>query len=534
MKGVLNTLVVVGAVLIVLGLSMYAAAVFAQNPDPITDNAQRMIEEGRQTFRYDTFGDEAFWGDSLRLHEAVAGEANGGVGPGLSPNAALALGLKVDAEALPAELVSQIEAGEVDLDDPATTLALLQLNAVVGVTGFFDDSGALTSMGIQCALCHSAVDNSFAPGIGARLDGWANRDLNVGAIIALAPDLSVLTELLGVDDATVRQVLNSWGPGKYDAELMLDGQAMQPDGESGATLLPPAFGLAGVNLHTWTGWGSVTHWNAFVANLAMHGQGTFYDPRLNNPEQFPIAAQAGFGDIRSVPDLITPELAALHFYQLAIPAPRPLEGSFDPEAAARGAELFVGRAGCVRCHVPPLFTEPGWNMHTADEIGIDSFQSSRAPDLHYRTAPLAGLWTHQTGGFYHDGRFATLPDVIQHYNAFFGLGLTDEEVDELTQLLLSLPNDTIDWNALQANAAAEAMITTVCTAAGAAANLRSMPSTDAEVMGELAQEESVELIGQTAGADGVIWFQTSDGLWVRSDVVTIEGACDALPSVENG
>jgi cytochrome c peroxidase len=397
-----------------------------------------MIEEGRQTFRYDTFGDEVFWGDALQLHQAIAGEANGGVGPGVSPNMALSVGLKVDMDALPADLVEQIQAGEVDLDDPATTLALLQLNAVVGVTGFFDDDGNIESVGIQCSLCHSTVDDAFAPGIGHRLDGWANRDLNVGAIINLSPDLSVVTDLLGVDDATLRSVLTSWGPGKFDAEVFLDGRAFREDGESGATLIPSAFGMAGVSLHTWTGWGSVTHWNAFVANLEMHGQGTFYDPRLNNADQFPIAAEAGFGNVRSENDLITPRLAALHFYQLALPAPTPPEGSFDAEAAARGEELFNGKAQCATCHVPPLFMEPGWPMHTAEEIGIDDFQSSRSPDQMYRTAPLAGLWTHSTGGFYHDGRFPTLLDVLGHYNIQFELGLTAEEMDDLVQYLMSI------------------------------------------------------------------------------------------------
>jgi len=238
----------------------------------IQRNARDFIEQGRQTFRFDTFGDEAFWGDSLKLHQAIAGSKLGGVGVGVSPRTALAVGLKVDSEALPSKLIEAIRKGQVDLDDPATTLALLRLNAVVGVTGFFDHQGAITSIGIQCALCHSIVDDSFAPGIGRRLDGWANRDLNVGAIVALAPDLSPVTGLLGVDDATVRKVLNSWGPGKFDAEVFLDGKAFRDDGKSAATLIPPAFGLAGVNLHTWTGWGSVTHWNAFVANLEMPGK----------------------------------------------------------------------------------------------------------------------------------------------------------------------------------------------------------------------------------------------------------------------
>jgi hypothetical protein len=218
----------------------------------------------------------------------------------------------------------------------------------------------------------------------------------------------------------------------------MDGIPFRPDGRSSATLIPPAFGLAGVNLHTWTGWGSVTHWNAFVANLEMHGKGTFYDPRLNDPTRFPVAARAGFGNVRNTPDLITPKLAALHLYQLAIPAPAPPPGSFDLAAAARGETLFNDKAGCAVCHVPPLFTEPGWNMHTGAEIGIDDFQANRAPDRHYRTAPLRGLWTHTKGGFYHDGRFGTLRDVVDHYNAAFRLGLSGSDVADLVEYLKSL------------------------------------------------------------------------------------------------
>ena len=404
----------------------------------IDEHARDMVERGREIFRFDTFGDEDFWGGTLQLHKAIAGERLSGVGPGVSPRTALAVGLKVDAEALPGQLIASLKRGRVDLDNPATTVALLRLNAVVGVTGRFDNAGRLQSMGIQCALCHSTVDDSFAPGIGRRLDGWANRDLNVGAIVALAPNLQPVTDLLGVSDATARAVLNSWGPGKFDAGLLMDGIPFRPDGESAATLIPPAFGLAGVNLHTWTGWGSVTHWNAFVANLEMHGKGTFYDPRLNDPTQFPIAARAGFGNVRNTPDLITPKLAALHVYQLAIPAPAPPAGSFDSSAASRGEALFNTKAGCATCHVPPLFTEPGWNMHTPAEVGIDDFQANRSPDRHYRTAPLRGLWTHTKGGFYHDGRFATLSDVVDHYNAAFALGLTGSEVVDLVAYLKSL------------------------------------------------------------------------------------------------
>lgn len=397
-----------------------------------------LIAEGKQIFRFDTFGDEDFWGGQLRLHEAIAGEDFGGVGPGVSPETALAVGLKVDVEALPEGLRKQLRKGQVDLTDPAVTLALLKLNAVVGVTGFFDSDGNLNSMGIQCALCHSTVDDSLAPGIGRRLDGWANRDLNVGLIVALAPNLQPFADVLDTDQDTVRAVLNSWGPGKFDAELVLDGKAFRPDGKTAATLIPPAFGLAGVNLHTWTGWGSVSYWNAFVANIEMHGKGNFYDPRLNDEAKFPVAARNGFGNIRNSPDLITPKLPALHAYQLSLLAPPPPAGSFNPAAAARGQELFNGKARCATCHVPPLFTEPGWNLHTAEEIGIDNFQANRSPDGRYRTSPLKGLWTHTKGGFYHDGRFATLPDVVNHYNSFFGLGLTESEIADLVEYLMSL------------------------------------------------------------------------------------------------
>ena len=400
--------------------------------------AQRTLAEGRQIFRFDTFGDEAFWGDTIKLHQTIQGTRFGGIGPGVSPRTALAVGLKVDVDALPHELIRNLKKGQVDLDSPATTLALLKLNAVVGVTGFFQSNGTLRSIGIQCALCHTAVDDSLAPGIGHRLDGWANRDLNVGAIINLAPDLNALVQVLGVSDAIVRQVLTSWGPGKFDAELILDGKAFRPDGKTAATLIPPAFGLAGVNLHTWTGWGSVTHWNAFVANLEMHGKGTFYDPRLNDPIQFPVAARNGFGNVRSDPDLTSAKLPALHFYQHAIPAPTPPQSSFDHNAALRGKHVFDSKARCATCHVPPTYTEPGWNMHTPQEIGIDDFQANRAPDKRYRTAPLRGLWTHTKGGFYHDGRFATLLDVVNHYDSHFGLSLNQQEKSDLVEYLKSL------------------------------------------------------------------------------------------------
>jgi len=417
--------------------SKTAAPAASANDQLINTNMQAMLDQGRQTFRYDTFGDEAFWGGALNLQQAIAGEKLGGVGLGVSPKTALSVGLKVDADALPASLVEQIKAGKVNMDDPATTLALLKLNSVVGVTGFFDKAGKLESMGIQCAFCHSTVDNSFAPGIGHRLDGWPNRDLNVGAIVSLSPNLQPVADLLGVDVPTVKKVLASWGPGKYDAELDQDGKAFRPDGKSAATLLPAAFGLAGVNNGTYTGWGSMTYWNAFVANTQMHGKGAFSEP-LITAGQFPVGARAHYNQVRDADDQITSKLAALQFYQLAIPAPKAPEGSYDKAQAERGKALFAGKANCASCHVPPLYTEPGSSLHTPEEIGIDDFQSSRSPTKKYRTTPLRGLWSHQKGGFYHDGRFQTLDEVITHYDQHSKLGLTPQEKKELAEFLKSL------------------------------------------------------------------------------------------------
>lgn len=417
----------------------------AQSPpqvalDPaVADNARRMLDEGRRVFRYETFGDEAYWGDTLKLHRAIAGAKLGGVGPGVSPKTALSVGLKIDVDAVPAPVAAALKAGQVDLDDPASTMVLLKANAVVGVTGHFDRSGTLTGLGVQCAFCHSTVDDSFAPGIGHRLDGWANRDLNVGAIVSLAPDLSALRTLLGVDEPTVKKVLASWGPGKFDALLNLDGKAFRPDGKPAATLIPPAYGLAGVNLHTWGGgWGTVTYWNAYVANLELNGRGNFLDARLDNAQQYPVAAKARLGHKQAAQDMVTPHLAALEFYQLALPVPTAKPGSFDAAAATRGKSTFSGKARCATCHVPPIFTEPGWNAHKAAEIGIDDFQANRSPDKSYRTAPLRGLMAHAKGGFYHDGRFADLAAVVEHYNQFFKLGLSDAEKRDLIEYLKSL------------------------------------------------------------------------------------------------
>ena len=428
----------------------------------VAQNTRKLLQDGREAFRFDTFGDEDFWGGALQLHQAIEGSALGGIGPGITPRSAIALGLKVDADAFQAAKRA-LKGAPLDLDSAAGTLALLKANAVVGLTGFFNADGSLRSVGIQCALCHSTVDNSVAYGIGHRLDGWANHDLDVGRIVASAPNLAPFATLLGVDVATVKAVLQSWGPGKFDAELALDGKAFNPQqvshgvvtgtNVSGATLIPNAFGLAGFNQHTWTGaWGSVPYWNAFVGALEMHGKGRFFDPRLNDPGQFPIAAANGFGDLPHIDpdeDRITPKLAALQFYQLSLPAPTPRAGvDFDAQAAKRGDELFSGKAGCNNCHVEPLWTEPGWNLHKPSDIGIDGFEADRAPDHAYKTANLAGLFVRENGIFmnpankgryFHDGRFPTLADVVDHYDVFFKLGLAAQEKRDLVEYLKSLP-----------------------------------------------------------------------------------------------
>jgi hypothetical protein len=429
-------------------------------------NSQQMIKQGRHTFRFDTFGDEAFWGGQLKLHETINH---------LTPRQALELGLKVDSQALPPAVLDAIKMGKVNLNDPTVTLLLIKLKAVLGVVGFFNENGTLKSVGLTCAVCHSTVDNSIAPSIGRRIDGLANRDLNVGAIAASAPNLQPVVDLLrladpGITTDRVRAVLNSWGPGKFDAELFLDGKAFNPQQVTngvvtgmhvpGATLIPNARGLAGHNLHTWTGsWGSVPYWNAFVAVDEMHGKGTFFDERFDNREQFPIAAKAKLGHISTDPDSdrVTGKLAELQFYQLALPAIKPRPGiDFDPEAAERGDELFSGKANCNSCHREPLWTEPGWNQHTPAEMKIDGFEAHRAPAsinaegkaVHgYRTMNLAGIFVRERGlfmfqrdkgRFYHDGRFKTLRDVVDSYDARFNLGLTDQEKHDLIAYLKSL------------------------------------------------------------------------------------------------
>jgi mono/diheme cytochrome c family protein len=368
-----------------------------------------LVAQGRQIFRFDTFGDEAQWTDKLRLHEVIAAAVD--------PTTALAVGLKVDAEALPPEVLQGIKDGSVDLKSPQTTVTLLKLNAVVGVVGkvdTVDGKNVLRRVGVTCALCHSSVDNSFASGIGKRLDGWPNRDLDPGAIIALSPALS----------PAQKAVYNSWGKGRYDPRFNLDGK-------NGPQVIPPAYGLKGIHRITVTGDGDdVTYWNRYVAVTQMGGLGTFSDAR--------IGVNVTNGEV----DLVSAKLPALRAYQLSIEAPPPPAGSFDAAAAARGRVLFAGRAQCISCHSGSKFTDANLRLHPVSEVvsepeapGVPSY-ASRTATKQYRTAPLQGVWQHAP--YFHNGSAATLEQVAEIYNTRKSLGLSKEEMADLAEYLKSI------------------------------------------------------------------------------------------------
>ena len=365
-----------------------------------------LIEQGRQVFRFDTFGDEAKWTDTLQMHTVIA--------TAVDPTTALSVGLKVDAEALPAAVVTGIQNGSIALNDPATTVALLKLDAVVGLKGTVETingQDVLTKVGTTCALCHSTVDDSFAPGIGKRLDGWPNLDLDPGAIIALSP---------AIDGAT-RTILRSWGPGKYDPRWNIDGL-------SKPVVIPPAYGLAGVRSVTYTGDGDeLAYWNRYVAVTQMGGLGTMDEPRL------------GLHITNGSVDLVSSKLPALQAYQLSLDAPAPPAGSFDAAAAARGKVVFQGPGGCSDCHRGTRFTDANTLLHSpADSMAEPETPSyaSRSATKMYRTTPLRGVWQHAP--YFHDGSAATLDQVVTIYNTKMGLGLTPQEIADVAQYLKSL------------------------------------------------------------------------------------------------
>ena len=368
-----------------------------------------VVAQGKQIFRFDSFGDETLWTDKLKMHEVVR--------TAVDPTTALSVGLKVDAEALSAAVVAGIKNGSISLKSPDTTVALLKLNAVVGLKGQVVSMGGkdvLTRLGVTCALCHSTVDNSFAPGIGKRLDGWPNRDLNVGAIIALSPALDVAT----------KAVYKSWGAGKYDPRFNLDGK-------NGPRVIPPAYGLAGINKITSTGDGEdLAYWNRYVGVTQMGGHGAFFEKRT------------GVKVSNGTDDLISSKLAALQAYQLSLPAPAPPAGSFDAVAAERGKMVFNTVGKCASCHSGATLTDANSRLHSAsgavsepEPNGAPSY-ASRSATKQYRTAPLKGLWQHPP--YFHNGSASTLENVVQTYNTKQSLGLTGAQKSDLVEYLKSL------------------------------------------------------------------------------------------------
>lgn len=371
------------------------------------------VHDGQEIFRFDTFGDEQLWTNVLRMHDVL---------PSVSPKTALAVGLKVDVEALPAGVIDALKAGKVDLKDPTVTLDLLRLNAVVGLKGTFNDFKQLTKVGITCALCHSSVDNSFAPGIGKRLDGWANTDLDVGTIVSLSPAL----------DAATKAVFMSWGPGKYDPRHhYFNGTSIVPlPGPSVPIVIPAIYGLRGVGFETVTADGPISYWNAYVGVGQMGGQGNFTDRRLSIT-------------IQQTPDLVTPKLPALLEYQLSLQTPKPPNGSFDHQAAARGKQLFRNEARCATCHQQPNLTDvlsgPDRTvpfLHSPAEVGIGPAYAEKTATKQYRTTPLRGLFQHPP--YFHDGSAPDLFAVVEHYNRLFRLGLTAAQKADLVEYLKSL------------------------------------------------------------------------------------------------
>jgi mono/diheme cytochrome c family protein len=396
---------VVGAVFVVTVRT--AASPPAVALSPMTSQADRSAQsrsrpaDGQTIFRFDTFGDEQLWTDHLQMHVVIESAVD--------PLTALDVGLKVDVEAIPPEVRRAISAGRVDLTNPATTVALIKLNAVVGVVGKVEKINGrdrLTEVGITCALCHSTVDDSFMPGIGRRLDGWPNLDLDPGRIIGLSPAIST----------GAKQVYDSWGPGKYDPRFNIDGL-------NTPLVIPPAYGLANVDKETFTGEGPISYWNNYVAVTQMGGKGSFSDPLLGI-------------NIVQTPDLVQPKLPALRDYQLSLPKPPP-PNSFDQAAAAQGQEIFLGVGQCATCHIPPLYTDVNDGiLHDPAKTGMNPAYAERTTTKQYRTTPLRALWQHAP--YFHDGSAATLRDVVEHYNAFLLLGLTDDQMRDLVEFLKSI------------------------------------------------------------------------------------------------
>ena len=454
----------------------------------------QVVAAGQQTFRYDTFGDETFWTDVLKMNQVIESAVD--------PLTAASVGLKIDAAALPAEVVAGVAGGTIPLDDPQTTLALLSLNAVVGVKGQVskgpDGRLRLDRVGITCALCHSTVSRDLqvtAPGqagarinlagiVGNRLDGWPNRDLQPGTIISLSPALTPGQK------AAYASWAKSYGPGFYDPRFNANtdpgtNPALNPDIDANIkaylaaggrpVVIPPAFGLVGLTKSIFTGdgdtahepAGAVSYWNRYVGVVQMHGHGRFFDERLLiNGKPLTVDHRVG-GD-----DLITAVLPQLEAYQWSIAAPTlGLDGTkwgvtpdLSPQAVARGKALFEGQARCASCHTGPSFTDVNtYGLHPAsDGVALDTNYIRFSATRQWRTTPLKGIWMHPP--YLHDGSGALnrttgkcmdgsdigtlasatdrvrqdLACVVNRYSTRLNLGLTDAQRVDLVEYLKSL------------------------------------------------------------------------------------------------
>lgn len=391
----MRSALVTGVVLVSGGLG--GACGDNQGPDTVYLDDATLISKGREVFRHETFGDEAYWTGTLRLNQVITDV--------LAPRMALTLGLKVDADALPDGLIQTA-----DLESTATTVALLKLDAVVGLKGTVvtDANGqdTLIAVGVTCALCHSTVDDSTAPGVGHRLDGWPNRELDVGAIIARSPTLRTDQKL----------VYSSWGRGRFDPRY-------NQDGVNGAVVIPPAFGLERSPHATYTGDGDIRYWNDYAAVTQMGGRGSFVDDRIGVRRELPASTE----------DLVRPLLDPLRSYQFSLDVPPPPAGSYDGQAAARGRAVFGD--SCARCHARDAATSSG-DLHQPRETGMDPHYADRSATKAYRATPLRALWQHPP--YFHDGSGTTLEAVVDHYDSVLKLGLPAGAKTDLIEYLKTL------------------------------------------------------------------------------------------------
>ncbi|MEO8859270.1 MAG: hypothetical protein ABI343_19975 [Burkholderiaceae bacterium] len=492
-----------GAIAVAIGAVLAGCGGGSNDAGPVSKVPQvpldpQVVTAGQQTFRYDTFGDETFWTDTLKMNKVIE--------TAVDPLTAASVGLKIDVSALPADVVKGVVDGTIPLNDPQTTLALLSLNAVVGVKGQVskgvDGKLHLDRVGITCALCHSTVSKdlqvtapdpanpagpriSLAGIVGERLDGWPNRALQPGTIISLSPALTA------VQKAEYASWATKFGPGFYDPRINVNtdpgsNPAVGPNIDANVAaykaaggipvVIPPAFGLVGLSKSIFTGDGDTAHepagptayWNRYVGVAQMHGHGTFFDERIIINGK-PLNVDHRVGD-----DLITAILPQLEAYQWSIAAPAigthgtkwAVASDLDTQAVTRGKAVFEGPAKCSSCHSGSSFTDVNtFGLHPASaSVALDKNYIKFSATKQWRTTPLKGIWTHPP--YFHDGSGALntttakcmdgsdigslagaadrvrqdLACVVNRYNdpKQLNLGLTDAQRVDLVEYLKSL------------------------------------------------------------------------------------------------